>query len=351
MAFGRPGRPILDVGIIYLLQHRSLAVAPSPGYVVGWSIGLSLFALLVATMTFQPSVLWATVATAAVAQAALVFEGGLGWDLVATSATLLVLSALVTTAYAGKMQKGATALFEEEAARREAEQRAASLKHEHEAVRAWTELAVHDLRQPLTTAISFAELCVRDLAGGRGNPRDDLAVIAGELRRLEQMVGDLLILSRLEEGVLRPKLSEEALAPFLERIRSVHGAEAAVRGITIEVAADPALRARLDPLLMRRAIENLISNALRFVQSGDRLRLHAERQDGGLVVAVQNSGPPVPAEERPKLFEKRSTSANDHRHAGLGLYFCRLVAEAHDGGARLAANADWNVDFRLHLPA
>jgi signal transduction histidine kinase len=116
------------------------------------------------------------------------------------------------------------------------------------------------------------------------------------------------------------------------------------------VEGDPSQRARIDSLLVMRAVENLVANAFRFVRAGDRIRIAASQSNGALVLAVQNSGPPVRPEVRPALFRGRNTQEGDHKNAGLGLYFCRLVAEAHGGVALLAEDSAWNVEFRLQLP-
>ena len=99
-------------------------------------------------------------------------------------------------------------------------------------------------------------------------------------------------------------------------------------------------------------IENLVGNAFRHLDRGDRLELAAEPAGEALRLAVRNSGPPVPRELRDRLFEKEvSGDARHWGHAGLGLYFCSLAAEAHGGRIALAERPGWNVSFEVELPA
>jgi signal transduction histidine kinase len=126
---------------------------------------------------------------------------------------------------------------------------------------------------------------------------------------------------------------------------------AADREVTVEVEADPDLMAPLDLDLARRLLENLAGNALRFVDRGGRVELAAWSDGAALVLAVRNTGPVVPEAVRPHLFQKHATGELRQLHnAGLGLYLCRLVAEAHGGRMALADTPGWPVAFEARLP-
>jgi len=106
------------------------------------------------------------------------------------------------------------------------------------------------------------------------------------------------------------------------------------------------LTAALDPDLTVRLLENLVTNALRHVGDGHRIELASEKTGDGVRLAVRNSGPPVPADARDKIFEKYVTKGRREWHnAGLGLYLCRLVAEAHGGRMELVDRPSWSVSF------
>ena len=106
----------------------------------------------------------------------------------------------------------------------------------------------------------------------------------------------------------------------------------------------------IDPRLVERAVENLISNALRFVGAGQRIEIAAWVSEGQLNVAVRNNGPAINAAVRETLFRRHgdgeARQANNH---GLGLYLCRLVAEAHQGSIELESHPAWPVSFVLRL--
>jgi signal transduction histidine kinase len=207
---------------------------------------------------------------------------------------------------------------------------------------------VHDLKNPLATLLQYAALAEAQLqeAGAAPQVLADLRLVGDEGRRLAKLIGDLLLVNRLERGGLTLRRETAPVALLLERVAESYRPRARERGVTIQVSGAAGLTASLDPDLTLRLLENLVSNALRYVGSGDRIELAAEKTGDGLRLAVRNSGVPVPAEARAKLFEKYvSKGRREWHNAGLGLYLCRLVAEAHGGACQLVDRAGWSVSF------
>jgi signal transduction histidine kinase len=220
------------------------------------------------------------------------------------------------------------------------------------------QLIVHDLKNPLAALLQFVSLAESRLAAGAvdrpaalTDAREDLRLASEEGQRLAGMVGDLLLVSRLEHGALQPKRQRTPVAALLEAVARAAALRAADRQVTVAVVADPDLMAPLDLDLVRRLLENLTGNALRFVDRGGRVELSASLEDGDLRLAVRNSGPTVPAPVRPHLFKKNAPGELRQVHnTGLGLYLCRLVAEAHGGRMLHAEEPAWPVIFEARLP-
>ncbi len=214
-----------------------------------------------------------------------------------------------------------------------------------------TQLIVHDLRNPVAVIVASLDVLREEMASRPPRPDEAqaLATAREEVGRLADMIGDLLVVSRLEGG-LRAQRAPLELRPLLERSARGLQPKVAEAGATLELRA-PEGSAALDETLVRRAVDNLLWNAVRHVGQGDRIELSAERQDGALRLAVRNSGPPVPEALRERIFEKHVThGARQWYNAGLGLYLCRLVAEAHGGTVTLEDRPGWNVSFELVLP-
>jgi signal transduction histidine kinase len=166
------------------------------------------------------------------------------------------------------------------------------------------------------------------------------------------MIGDLLVIARLESGVSRVRPRRTGLAGLVTRLLKAHRARAEQRGVELSSHIDPQLEAVLDPELLERAVENLITNALRFVEKGRHIQVTASAHDAQLVIAVRNDGPAISGPQRQNLFQRFAGGEGRAAHnAGLGLYFCRLVAEGHGGEITLQEDPDWSVSFVIRLPS
>jgi signal transduction histidine kinase len=218
---------------------------------------------------------------------------------------------------------------------------------------ALAQVIVHDLKTPLATLLQYVSLAeneVRELPGAAGL-LDYLQRAGEEGRRLAKLIGDLLLVYRLERGAMAPTLEAVPLRILLHSVTRSFSSRAKERDASLEIAGDDDLVVPMDLDLMQRLLENLVSNALRHVGRGDRVSLEGRRADGGVRIAVRNSGPPIPEALRPSLFDRFVTAGRREWHnAGLGLYLCRLVAEAHAGSIALRDRPGWNVSFEVELP-
>ncbi len=218
---------------------------------------------------------------------------------------------------------------------------------------ALTQVIVHDLKNPLATLLQYVSLAETELRGvpGAEGLVDYLDQASDEGHRLSKLIGDLLLVYRLEHGAMAPAKEQVPVKLLLHSVAGRYGLRAAERGVAVEldVAEDLVVAADLD--LVQRMLENLLSNALRHVGRGDRVRMEACVSDKAVRIAVRNSGPPVAPELRERLFDRFvSGGRREWQNAGLGLYLCRLVAQAHAGSIALVETPGWNVSFEVSLP-
>ena len=214
-------------------------------------------------------------------------------------------------------------------------------------------MLVHDLRSPLGSVILLLDLIHGALAGaGLGRDAESALLARGEAVRLNEMLGDLLLVSQLEQLPTFAQTSTE-LRALLEEVADANAARTAAAGVHLELEVDQDARAVLDQRLVRRALENLLANALRRMKSGDRIGLAARTDARETVFTVSNTGAPVPEKLHATLVE-RATQRGERRawrSGGFGLYLCKLVSQAHGGTFQLAARPGWAVSFELRLPA
>ena len=195
-----------------------------------------------------------------------------------------------------------------------------------------TRMMVHDLRGPISGVMGALEL-VAEAPGLADQDRKLLDAADRNVRRQLTLIEGILELARLEEGALPVLRKEVPLAPLVEEVlgRSMPAAGARRLELLSEVPEDlPPVR--VDPALVARVLENLVGNALKFSGPGAGPVRVAARRDGVMVeVHVQDSGPGVEEEIRPRVFEKFAVGSQAGRGSGLGLPFCRLAVEAHGG--------------------
>jgi signal transduction histidine kinase len=215
------------------------------------------------------------------------------------------------------------------------------------------ELVIHDLRNPLAVVLANVSLAVDAVARvpELAEEHEGLGIARMEALRLSGMIGDLLVVARLERGELRGDFAAKRVWDLLDAVACTRQRQASAKGLRVEVVAPPELVAWIDELLVRRMLENLVGNALRYAPRGGRIELGARVERDRLQLVVRNNGPAVDAALRPRLFEKYAAHGRRDPHSrGLGLYLCRVVAELHGGRITLAEREGWNVSFEAELP-
>jgi len=212
--------------------------------------------------------------------------------------------------------------------------------------------ASHELRTPLSSIRGYAELFRH---GARGRPDDlgkAMARIEGESARMSQLVDDLLLLARLDEG--RPleqanvdlsQIAVDAVADALVADRQ--------HPITIQVAGDVLIRG--DEARLRQVVANLLRNATTHTPSGTPIDVSAAQEgDHGLLMVIDH-GPGVPPEIASRIFERfvRADPARGREQggSGLGLAIVAAIVGAHHGTLRLDPTPGGGATFTVRLPA
>ena len=174
--------------------------------------------------------------------------------------------------------------------------------------------ASHDLLQPLNAAKLFlAAQASTPLDPGQERLADRVRSAFGSV---EQILGALLDISRLDIGAARAKVEPIALAPMLDRMREEFAPTAQARGLRLSVRPCTAV-VLSDPVYLKRIVQNLMSNALRYTQSG-RVVVGARRLPGHIRIEVWDTGPGIPADRQHEIFQE-FTRLDPVGEAGMGL--------------------------------
>ncbi|MDQ3007705.1 MAG: ATP-binding protein, partial [Chloroflexota bacterium] len=209
----------------------------------------------------------------------------------------------------------------------------------------------HELRTPLST-IKAASSSLRENEISWDSPArvELISAIDDEADHLNILVGNLLDMSRIESGVLKPKrewnILPEILGTVLVRMRHRIGDHQIEVDIPESLPLVP-----VDYVQMEQVFTNLVSNSVKYAPEKTRICIRAFVEDESIHVQVSNQGPQVPQEHLERIFDKfyRITAADRVTGTGLGLSICKGIIEAH-GGRIWAANMPDGLAFNFTLP-
>jgi signal transduction histidine kinase len=220
-----------------------------------------------------------------------------------------------------------------------------------------TRMLVHDMRSPLTSiSLNLSTLRVDVPDESVADQFDDMQ---SALTRLESMVDEVLLTARLESGKVSLQRDELDMGAIAERAVQPHRANAEGRKVSLKVDVRGRVVGMADPQLLLRAVDNLVGNALKFCRPGGLVRVRVEptKLEPGareaVRFAVSDDGPGIPEDFRSSLFQKYSVLDQRRvgvKQTGLGLAFCRMVAEAHGGRILFEPNEPQGSCFVLDLP-
>lgn len=211
----------------------------------------------------------------------------------------------------------------------------------------------HELRTPLATIkASISGLRSGTVEWDSAARHDLLAAIEEETDYLNQLVGNLLDMSRIEAGALNPQKKWNSLADIVGGVLTRMRSAAQQHRIEIDLRDDLPLML-VDYVQLAQVFSNLISNSLKYAPIQTTIKISARiKTDRAIQIEVINQGPPVPAEHLDRIFDKfyRVTAADRVTGTGLGLSICKGIIEAH-GGRIWAENRSEGFAFVFTLPA
>ena len=232
------------------------------------------------------------------------------------------------------------------------------VRKEQSAVRARDDLVAvvsHDLRTPMSV-VGMQAAIIQKLAASESNEasirlRASAQIIQRSSDRMVALLRDLLDLGRIEAGRFEVEASPHAVADLLndacELLRPVADAK------RIQLLAEPAppLRVWADTERIFQVLANLIGNSIKFCGEGCEVRLGAQVVGGMCEIGVADTGPGISENALPHIFDRYwQARADDASGAGLGLYICKGIVEAHGGTIRVESAIGEGSTFRFTLP-
>lgn len=196
-----------------------------------------------------------------------------------------------------------------------------------------TLMMVHDLRNPLSVIFVFLEIMEsKEVQGLSASTRELISLARHSAEDLRSMIGSILDVSKLGAGELILHREPCDVAALLREVVVATHPLPGQRTVTLD-APDAPLLATADAALLRRVLQNLLSNALRYTPAGGDVRVVLSMPPDGVCIAITDAGPGIAPAHHQRVFEKfGQVEDREHRTGtGLGLTFCKLAIEAHGG--------------------
>ncbi len=244
-----------------------------------------------------------------------------------------------------------TALAVERAGLALAENRARALAQSDALKSAILSSVSHELRTPLAT-IKAAVTSLRSgaVAWDSEARQELLEAVEDESDHLNELVGNLLDMSRIEAGSLNPRREWNDLGEIVQSVLSRMKSVLRRHTVLVDIPADLPLVA-VDFVQIEQVLGNLLSNSAKYSPPGTTIAVRARQDDSWALVEIQNEGPSIPDEYLKRIFDKffRITAREQVMGTGLGLSICKGIIEAH-GGRIWAENLARGMVFKFRLP-
>ena len=207
----------------------------------------------------------------------------------------------------------------------------------------------HELRTPLAALQAGLE----ELRDGLVEPTPEgLAGLHDQSLRLGRLVSDLAELSAAEASGVSSQRAEVDLTQVARDELAVRDSHLRAAGLVVDSRLDRPVPVRADPDRLHQAVGNLLANAARYCRSGDEVAVVVRAEDGQAVLDVVDSGPGIPADELPHIFDRlwRGRAARQVAGSGIGLAVAREIVLAHGGTIEAVSPEGAGTTITIRLP-
>lgn len=212
--------------------------------------------------------------------------------------------------------------------------------------------SAHELKTPLT--ILHGELAQALHEAEAGSAQQQVySDLLEEVQRLRGIVRKLLLLAQADAGELRPHLEPMDLSRAVEA--NCEDIEVLAPELTVSTKLQPDVSVMADPDLLNQVLQNLVVNAIKYNREDGEIRVSLSSEGGKVSLTIANTGEPIPAEHRERVFDRFYRADPSHGRSvdgvGLGLSLAREIVRAHGGELRLDDREDGMTAFTVTLPA
>ena len=207
----------------------------------------------------------------------------------------------------------------------------------------------HQTKTPIANILLYTQLLREQPLPEESQPCVDS--LESQSRKLQSLIDALVKTSRLESGIISLRPSAGNLASVIQSAISQLAPKAEEKGISIAAESIDA-EAVFDPKWTEEAIFNLLDNAVKYTPSGGEVRISVISYELFSAVHISDTGPGIPEEEQPKVFQRfyRGLEHQNEEGVGIGLYLVRQIAEGQGGYVKVISEKGMGSTFSLYLP-
>jgi signal transduction histidine kinase len=230
----------------------------------------------------------------------------------------------------------------------------------HKSQRDFVANVSHELKTPLTSIQGFAQAILDGTADTPEARQQSAQIIYDEAGRMHRMALDLLDLARLEAGTADLEMSPVDMVALLRNMVDKFRRQAGQAGVDLQLSIPDQLPTLIgDGDRLAQVFTNLVDNALKFTPAKGQVTLSAVSNGTEMKVSIMDTGPGIPSEAIPRLFDRfyqvdPSRPGGEHgpvrRGAGLGLAIVQEIVQAHDGKIGVRSEVGRGTTFVIHLP-
>jgi signal transduction histidine kinase len=210
----------------------------------------------------------------------------------------------------------------------------------------------HDLRTPIARLRGRAEQALLGPPDADAY-REALEDTVEEADRVSALLTTVMDISEAEAGAMRLARERLDVARVLQDTAALYEDVAEEKGLTLTLDPVPeGLEVNADYARLRQALANLVDNAVKYTPAGGRVTIGAREDGASVSIEVRDTGPGIPADQQPRIWERlyRGDAGRHERGLGLGLSLVKAVVEAHRGTADVVSTPGAGSTFRISLP-
>jgi two-component system phosphate regulon sensor histidine kinase PhoR len=214
----------------------------------------------------------------------------------------------------------------------------------------------HELRTPITIIKGYLELMLDGLLGDPANAKSSLEKVVRQAERMRVIIDDLLLLSRLDQPAAgrSPDFETAGLKDILAAAVAATEPDAREGAVRIELECEEQIQLPADPLLLTRAVANLVRNAIAHTAPGGRVLVRADCTRAAIVLSIRDWGTGIAREHLPRIFERfyRVDRARSRKRggSGLGLAIAKHIVMFHGGTVSVESEAGQGSTFTITIP-